>query len=360
MALQFEHLKHRIEFKFVAGTSRGTMTDRDIFIVKIWDDANPDVIGLGEAGPLKGLSIDCLDDFEMLLETTCRCLQGLHMPDSEQEINVLLDSYVLLEAPSVYFAFETALLDLYHGGKRVIFDNDFAAGKQVIDINGLIWMGEYDFMKNQADKKLEEGFRCIKMKIGALDFDTECSLLEYMRSKKDKSQLELRVDANGAFSPDGALDKLKVLSQFDLHSIEQPIKAGQVDEMAKLCEKSPFSIALDEELIGISNPEIKRDLLQHVRPQYIILKPTLVGGLKATAEWIEIAESLDIGWWVTSALESNIGLNAIAQFTAQYPLSMPQGLGTGQLYHNNFNSPLTIVGDQLRYDEAKKWGLNSF
>ena len=253
---------------------------------------------------------------------------------------------------------ETALLDWRHGGRRVVYPSDFADGKRGITINGLIWMGDKRTMAARIEEKLAAGFSCIKLKIGAIDFDDECDLLAFIRSRYGRDTIELRVDANGAFAPDRALEYLKRLSDYDLHSIEQPIRAGQWEAMARLCETSPLPIALDEELIGVNGATEKRVLLETVAPQYVVLKPSLVGGFTGTQEWIDAARVAGAGWWITSALESNVGLNAIAQFTATLPVEMPQGLGTGALYTNNIPSPLEQVGEQLLYNPAKEWDFS--
>ncbi|WP_317170122.1 o-succinylbenzoate synthase [Rhodocytophaga rosea] len=255
--------------------------------------------------------------------------------------------------PAIQFGVETALLDLRNGGKRIIFKNDFSAGKTGIPINGLIWMGKPEFMRQQIDEKLMQGYTCLKLKIGALDFDKECELLGYIRKQYPAEQITLRVDANGAFSTGDALEKLKILAQYDLHSIEQPIRQGQWSEMASLCRHTPLLIALDEELIGVIDK--KQELLQTIHPQFIILKPSLLGGFHHSLEWIKLAEKMNIGWWITSALESNIGLNAISQFTASLNNPLPQGLGTGQLYSNNITSPLEISKGYLHYNLARSW-----
>ena len=237
----------------------------------------------------------------------------------------------------------------------MIFDNGFARGEERIPINGLIWMGEKSFMQQQIEEKLKAGFNTIKLKIGAIDFDTELSLLEGIRDQYSTNDITLRVDANGAFTVTDAMHKMEQLAALEIHSIEQPVKPGQFELMKMLCAESPLDIALDEELIGIHTKPEKRALLVEIKPQYIILKPALLGGLLACQEWIEIAESLKIGWWMTSMLEANIGLNAIAQFTAQYKPTLPQGLGTGQLYHNNIDSPLEIRKGELLYNKVKGW-----
>jgi len=301
-------------------------------------------IGIGECSLIQNLSPDNPDEIEKILNQICASQFESH--SIEQQTGQL---------PALRFAFETALLDLDHESSGRLFDTDFSNGKTGIVINGLIWMGEKQFMFNQIKSKIEKGYSCIKMKIGAIDFEEEISLLKYIRSQFSKEDIELRVDANGAFSQETALEKLNRLSNYQLHSIEQPIKQGQLDEMARLCETTPLPIALDEELIGLNTYIEKKKLLSQIKPQYIILKPSLVGGLNEADEWIKIAQSLNIGWWATSALESNIGLNAIAQWVSNKDIIMPQGLGTGQLFTNNINSPLYLKGEMLHYDPSKSW-----
>jgi o-succinylbenzoate synthase len=341
MKYTISYTKHRLKFKFRAGTSRGILTERDCFLISISKKNAPTIIGIGEASPLRGLSIEYGEGFEKQVDFFCKKLTS--------ELNEFADIYTLIPSkfPSLRFAFETALLDLQHGGKRLIFKNEFSQNEKGIPINGLVWMGDEEFMQKQIEAKLEQGFTCIKMKIGAIDFETEFKLLTSIRKKYTQEQITLRVDANGAFSFEEAKEKLARLAKLGIHSIEQPIMAGQIKAMRELCQQNPLDIALDEELIGITDLAKKRDLLHQIKPQYIILKPTLLGGIAATKEWIQVAESMHINWWITSALESNIGLNAIAQFTAQYPVKIPQGLGTGQLYQNNIDSNLLIKEGQL-------------
>lgn len=323
------------------------------------DEKNPEVFGLGEAGPLMGLSVDDRPDFEEKLNEVNAALKKVSLADFNE---ISIPAYFQLQDfPSISFALETAVFDLLNGGKRIVFQNNFSLGLSPIPINGLIWMGDKDFMQQQVEKKIKEGYRCLKMKIGAIDFDAEYDLLKSIRNRFSKDQLALRVDANGAFAVQQAEEKLTLLAKLDIHSIEQPIKTGQVKEMAALCKNSALPIALDEELIGVNGFENKVRLLQEIKPQYIILKPTLVGGFSASLEWISIASQLGIGWWITSALESNIGLNAIAQFTGSLPIgSFPQGLGTGQLYSNNVPSPLVIKAGSLHYSRDSSWNLKGF
>ena len=354
--IQFTYVTHLLHFRFEAGTSRGVLTEKKIFLVKAFQKDNPQTIGWGEAAPLVKLSVDDIPDFEIQLSMLCSKLTDLSISADEASILEWVQNHIPSSLPSIRFAFETALLDLSYHGVKKIFDTPFFYQQKRIAINGLIWMGSKKFMLEQINKKLEEGYTCIKMKIGAIDFDQECELLDYIRQKFDSSQVTLRVDANGAFTAEDALPKLEKLSEFGLHSIEQPIRQGQGEIMSELCRQTPLPIALDEELIGIGDHLEKKELLEKIKPQYIIIKPTLLGGIVASREWIYLAEKMGIGWWVTSALESNIGLNAIAQFTSTFGTILHQGLGTGQLYHNNFDSPLTISNGYLEYNvENSSW-----
>lgn len=333
MSLEAAFQSHRLIFKFDAGTSRGILKERNTYILKIWDKHYPEHIGRGEAGPLKGLSPDFYK-VEKELAILCEAIKGCRQPETADELNGLVDKLTAPGLPSIRFALETALLDLGHGGRQVLFPGDFTEGRGSIPVNGLIWMGDFDFMKDQTDRKVAEGYSCIKMKIGALNFEQECWLLEYIR-KRYGTEIILRVDANGAFSVGEVNRKLQKLAEYQLHSIEQPIVPGQFGAMAKLCRDPAVPVALDEELIGITETSQRVALLEQIMPQFLVLKPTLVGGLEATKQWIRLAEERNIGWWITSTLESNIGLNAIAQFTAILAPLVAQGLGTGKLYCNN-------------------------
>lgn len=334
--------KHILNFKRPSGTSRGILTEKETWFLLLEED---DKIGVGECGLLRGLSIDDRPDYEEKLKWVC---QNIHLGKDK-----LWDE--LLEFPSIQFGVEMAFLSLYAKSTFELFPSDFTQGNDAISINGLVWMGDETFMKQQIEEKLASGFTCIKLKIGAIDFQQELDLLAFIRKHFDESTIEIRVDANGAFSSNEALEKLQLLSKYQLHSIEQPIKAGQFEAMQQLCKQTPFPIALDEELIGVFTYEDKVKLLETIQPQYIILKPSFIGGIKGSLEWIEIAEKLNIGWWMTSALESNVGLNAIAQFTYTLNNKMPQGLGTGGLYTNNFDCPLEIKKGQLIYNTDLNW-----
>lgn len=339
--------KYTLQFKRPSGTSRGVLKLKDSWFIFLKDSEMPNVVGIGECGLLKGLSIDDTPYYERQIATVCEKID--------------ISSYWLIEGlkrfPSIHFGLEMALKDLKVQGSKRLFPSAFTDKNKPININGLIWMGEKAFMFDQIKAKLAAGFNCIKLKIGAINFEEELNLLKYIRSQFSKSDIELRVDANGAFSPKSALEKLKRLGEMDLHSIEQPIRQRQWEEMARLCEQTPLPIALDEELIGVFGVYQKQRMLETIRPQYIILKPSLIGGYKGSQEWINEAELNGISWWVTSALESNIGLNAIAQWTATLNNSMPQGLGTGQLYTNNFDSPLVVENGHLWYKPTLNWDL---
>ena len=337
--------KYVLDFKRPSGTSRGIMTQKESWFIVLQDNNK---IGIGECGLLKGLSIDDYSTYEAKLKWVCD--------------NILMDKEDLfadlIEYPSIIFGLEQAFLSLAANDTFDLYPSSFTQNEQPIPINGLVWMGDEMFMQEQIQKKLEEGFTCIKMKVGAIDFDKEYNLLQSIRKQFSKEQIILRVDANGAFLPADALEKLRKLADLDIHSIEQPIKQGQVNAMAELCKKTALPIALDEELIGITSLAQKTELLQVIRPQYIILKPSLVGGFKASEQWISIAEKLGIGWWITSALESNIGLNAIAQWTATLNSTLLQGLGTGSLFTNNFESPLEVSNGNLFYRKNLSWQEN--
>lgn len=337
--------KYILDFKRPSGTSRGVMTTKETWFIILEENGRK---GIGECGILHGLSIDDTPDYEDKLQWACA---NIHL--GEARLWEALKAY-----PSIQFGLETAFRSLAAENPFEIFPSDFTAGNANININGLVWMGEEAFMKEQIEDKLATGFNCIKLKIGAIDFEKELSLLQFIRSNFTAEQIEIRVDANGAFAPNEAMQKLQQLSQYQLHSIEQPIRQHQQDEMAQLCANTPLLIALDEELIGVFEYKDKKALLEKIKPQYIILKPSLVGGMRGCDEWIHLAEQLNIGWWITSALESNIGLNAIAQYTFTKNNPMPQGLGTGALYTNNFDSPLVVSNGQLSYNTSIAWDVN--
>ncbi|MFY0605190.1 MAG: o-succinylbenzoate synthase [Cyclobacteriaceae bacterium] len=350
--LRLEYKDYTLDFKFAAGTSRGILRKHHVMFVKVFAD-DSDLYGVGEAAPLPNLSIDSLDLIDDYLPELSSRLKNSSVPTNQHEVFSLVNEIVPQDLPSLKMALEVALLDLIHGGRHLCFKNSFYRGKSSIPINGLIWMDEAEKMSEQIQNKLAAGYRCVKMKIGAIDFEQELNLIQSLRAHSD--DLIIRVDANGAFPTNEVLSKLMVLEAYNIHSIEQPIMAGQHEAMQLICRRSKVPIALDEELIGIHDFDKKEALLNLIRPQYIILKPTLLGGFKNTLEWMSLADQMNIGWWLTSALESNVALNAIAQFAANYPNSGFQGLGTGQLYHNNIESPLRIEKAALLYDEGVNW-----
>lgn len=350
-SIRFSWIKRTLDFTFEAGTSRGVLRERTVYWIKA-EDLDTGRVGWGEAAPLIHLSPDYLPDFESLLDSFLAKASLLSPSQAPNLILRQVGELIPLRLPSIRFAVESSLLDLHFGGVKKYMDNDFFDRNEPITINGLIWMGDRAAMLEQIERKLMQGFSCIKMKIGAIDFQQELSLLAHIRNRYSASEVTLRVDANGAFSPDEALKKLQQLASFDLHSIEQPIAAGQIEQLKVLCAVTPLPIALDEELIGVQD---KTGLLQEIKPQYIILKPSLLGGIAETKAWIETAESLGIGWWMTSALESNIGLNVISQLASSLNCTIPQGLGTGQLYHNNLQSPLHVASGLIQYLPNGKW-----
>jgi o-succinylbenzoate synthase len=344
---QTSYKKYTLLFNQPSGTSRGILHEKESWFIFLTNRQKPGITGIGECSPLKGLSIDDRDDFESQLSIVCK------------EPQAYLNNADMLNAfPSIRFGLETAFTDYNHNGTRILFPSSFTEGIKPISINGLVWMGSFEKMLNQVHEKITAGYTCIKLKIGAINFEDELNLIRLIRKKFTAKQIELRVDANGAFKPEEALEKLKRLSEFQLHSIEQPIKQNQWEAMSRLCETSPIPIALDEELIGIMDLDKKQKLLKEINPDFIILKPGLLGGFKASEEWIRLATEVKIGWWVTSALESNIGLNAISQWTYTLNNKLPQGLGTGQLYSNNFESPLRTDQGRLFFDPMVKWNLN--
>ncbi len=341
--------RYSLQFKKPAGTSRGILLSKESFFIFLNDDTKPDIQGIGECSIIKGLSPDDRHGLEAEIDDVCRHISKI--TDKHQRS--------LLEWPAVQAGVEMAFRDLENGGTRILFPSAFTTGVTSIPIHGLIWMGTPDEMLEQIGKKISEGNRVIKMKIGTVGFDDELNLIRHIRNHYPSGEISIRLDANGAFSPDDALRKLDKLSVFDIHSIEQPVAKGQLKTMAEICRFSPIPVALDEELTGVYLPGTKRGLLENIRPQYLILKPSLLGGFQATQEWIDLAGELKIGWWITSALESNIGLNAIAQWTATLNNPMVQGLGTGSLFTNNFSSPLSSNGGALFFNPLTPWDLSA-
>ena len=340
MKYKFSIIPRTLHFKQPAGTSRGVYTTRQSWFVEATSDDKPGVKGVGECAPLPDLSCDARPEYATTLAQLCRMI--------ELTGNVNYD--MLRPYPSILFGIETALLDLERGGNGNLFDTPFTRGEEGICINGLVWMGNFDEMLARLEEKMKAGFHCVKLKIGAIDFSRELELVRHIRRAFSKDQIELRVDANGGFTFEDAPKRLEQLAKYDIHSIEQPIRQHQWARMAELCASTPIPIALDEELIGVNMTPMKQDLLERIRPQYIILKPSLHGGMRGTREWIELANARGIGSWITSALESNVGLNAEAQLAADIygpDIKMPQGLGTGQLFTDNIPMNLEIKGDKI-------------
>lgn len=341
MALKTKIISYTLHFKQPAGTSRGVYSEHLVWYVVLYDSIRTKHWGIGECAPLADLSCDDLPDYEQKLRQFCVQLEA-----------GLLDRESLRPYPSMLFGIETALRH-YQRESFTLWETPFSKGEAGIPINGLVWMGTPVQMLKQAEDKIRRGFRCIKLKIGALCFEEEFQLLRQIRDRYPSDKITLRVDANGGFTTEDALEKLNRLAELDIHSIEQPIPAGHWEEMARLCRETPLPIALDEELIGIHDPLKKAELLDVIRPQYLILKPTLHGGISGSNEWIRLANERLTGWWITSALESNIGLNAIAQWCATLDPLMPQGLGTGGLYTDNPEMPLEVEGDNLWFRPEK-------
>lgn len=356
MSLQATYFKRTFHFSFNARTSRGAIKHRDSWFLKVWDESAPEVFGIGEAGPVPGLSLEkpadvsqqlakVVDHLPSVKISACNTLAGIHAEFSAMDL-----------CSSVYLAVETALLDLANGGKRMIFDNDFVKGKSV-PINGLVWMGGLDFMLQQVSIKIEEGFTCIKLKIGGLNFEKELDILQFVRRKYFRDQISIRLDANGALKADQVNQKLIYLAQYGIDSIEQPLKPGS-PALPELCKTSPIPVALDEELLGVNSKDDRQKLLERVKPHFLVLKPTLQGGMHGCAEWIELANQYKVGWWLTSSMESNVGLNALAQFASQFPLEIPQGLGTGSIFKDNIPSPLEVHRGSLRWNSKEIWDFS--
>lgn len=339
--------KHTLQFKKPSGTSRGVLTEKDTYYIFLSREEDHHCIGIGECSTIKGLSVDARTHYEEKIREVCADI-NVYLGNPQKE---------LFDWPSICFGLETALKDLDNGGKRILFPSDFTEGEKGIAINGLIWMADALTMRKELEEKLKEGFKCIKIKVGNLEFENELILLEEIRKSYPADSLEIRLDANGAFKAVDALHKLEQLAKFGIHSIEQPIRQGRWTDMEVICRESPIPIALDEELIGVYEKADKEMLLSYIRPQYLIFKPSLLGGFSSCEEWIEIAEKFDIKWWITSALESNIGLNAIAQWAYTLKNELPQGLGTGQLYVNNIPSPLVVENAKLWYKD--EWDITS-
>ena len=340
--LKADWRRYDLVFKKKSKTSRAEMTQKETFFIRVFDDGDPRISGYGEAALFRGLSADDTPDYERELSFCCQNVNDIKLSQ--------------IPSSSIRFGFETALADLSSGANMKPFN---PADDWQIKINGLVWMADMETMTRQASEKIDAGFNCVKLKIGGIDFEQEIEIIRTLRERFPPSLLEIRLDANGAFSPADAMAKLERLSRFDIHSIEQPIRQHQPEAMAMICKNSPIPIALDEELIGITPDQDKHQLLNFIKPSYIILKPSLCGGFVEADHWIEAAENAGIGWWATSALESDIGLNAIARWASLKKPEMPQGLGTGQLYINNVKSPLSLKSDLLTSDSSAKWDLSN-
>lgn len=340
--MQLHYIRHDLQFIRPGGTSRGVLHTKETWLLRLEHQGR---VGYGECGLLRGLSADDRPDYEQQLRWL-QC-EGLQQPEA------VFDA--LQAFPSIQMGWESAWQSLQASDPFILFDTPFSRGDVGIPINGLIWMGSASDMQSQIQSKLDAGFGCLKLKIGALDWPTEWGLLQQLRQQFSAEQLEIRVDANGAFTPEQAPAILDALAALQVHSIEQPIRAGQWEAMAQLCAQTPIPIALDEELIGVFDAVEQQQMLDAIRPQYIIVKPSFVGGFTGTTQWIAQAEQRGIGWWLTSALESAVGLNAIAQYASTLPLAMPQGLGTGALYSNNFEAPLEVSEAALWYRPAQTW-----
>lgn len=348
--LTAEFVKHTLDFIKPAKTSRDTLTEKDCYYIILRDASNSDIEGIGECSYIAGLSIDNLEDYESQLALLCTKIND----EGTADVDFDFDAY-----PSIEFGLEMAIMDLENGGKRLYFEeSEFFTGDRGIAINGLVWMSSPTDTIKQIDDLMAKDFKTLKLKVGANTLTEDLTILKYIRSKHKADELEIRLDANGAFTPENALGILKQLAEYDIHSVEQPLKAGQWEAMADLIKQSPIDIALDEELIGLSDPAEKEKMLKAIRPQFIIIKPSLLGGFGLSEEWMEIADDLLIPYWVTSALESNIGLNAIAQWVVDLDLTRPQGLGTGKLYSNNVKSPLVIDAGFLQYNTDRDWDLD--
>lgn len=344
--MKAKYCRYVLKFKQPAGTSRGVLHEKETYFLRLEDESAPGVYGIGECAVFRGLSADDVPGYEDKLKELCA--------------NIGRDEATDLQSfPSIMFGLQTAIYDISNGGRMLPFPSAFTEGEAGIPINGLVWMGTKDEMLARIREKIEAGFTTIKLKVGAIDFENELEMVKFIRSSYSAESLTIRLDANGGFTPENALQRLSEFSKYGIHSIEQPIKAGQWEEMRRLCDNSPIDIALDEELIGVFTPERMGEMLDAVKPRYIILKPSLVGGFSGSQMWMQQAAVRGIGGWITSALESNVGLNAIAQWTARMGADMPQGLGMGTLYVNNIGSPLSVVGDSLRYDPSAVWSFPS-
>ena len=342
--MKAHYKRYFLKFKRPVRTSRRILTEKETWFLFLTDGKKK---GVGECGLFRGLSIDDREDYEDQLKNLCQRINENEEIKQEE----------LQSLPSIKMGYEMALMSIKSENTFELFPSAFTRGEGSIPTNGLVWMGNPSFMKDQIDQKIAQGFNCIKLKIGALDFNEEMSILSEIRKHFDEREMILRVDANGSFSTNEAMNKLKSLADLGIHSIEQPIAKGQYDEMKDLCLRSPIPIALDEELIGVTEKIERVELLDKIMPQYLIFKPSLLGGFRSCEEWIALASERSIGWWVTSALESNIGLNAIAQWTFSLRVNSHQGLGTGKLFTNNFESPLEVRNGTLTFNSNQNWNF---
>lgn len=345
--MRFAFAPYLLHFKEPGGTSRGVLTEKPTFLVKVFDEHDPSHFGIGEAAVFPNLSPEADGNYVWKL--------------TEVMANIAIGKATdLTRHSSIQFGLEQAILDYSNGCKGIYWESSFTSGESTIEINGLVWMGEFDRMIERIKEKIAAGFHCVKLKIGAIDWKHELEMISYIRSRFSQEELMIRVDANGGFSMDNALPRFKQLADLGVHSIEQPIPAGNPELMAFLCSVSPLPIALDEELIGKGTEEERRETLDVIKPQYIILKPALCGGFSGGEEWIKLATDRGIGWWITSALESNVGLNTIVQWTAAIGAYGPQGLGTGGVFIDNFTTPISLEGDRLSFNPGEKFDYSQF
>ena len=346
--IKASYLKKILSFIRPAETSRGILTRKPSWYITLSDDEVPEIHGIGECSIIPGLSRETEEMVDRKIHEVCSDINHKGIADTTD-----LEGY-----PSIVFGIETAMTDFKTGGRKILFPSSFTEGRSAVRINGLIWMGSIDYLLKQVEEKLDQGYACLKFKIGSLRSEEELGLLKSIRDRFSARDLELRVDANGAYAYDAALEIMKQLADLEVHSIEQPIKPGRWEEMAQLCMHAPVPVALDEELLGKHDPEEKRLLVKRVHPQFLVLKPGLLGGFRQAMEYIALAKKEKIGWWITSALESNIGLNAIAQWAFVHGGALAQGLGTGKLYRQNVSCPLSLEGDRLFFRPEKDWNLS--
>ena len=343
--LEASYTGYPLHFTHPSGTSRGVLTEKPCWFIRLRREDG--VTGTGEVSFIPGLSVEDPGEIGVRLDHICKSVTSGSM-DPNQTLPGL---------PGIQFALECAMLDLDGGGEQLLYPSDFTEGMKGIQINGLIWMGDPGHMRMQIRHKLDLGFRVLKMKVGALEMEKELEVLSWIRSQFGNDQLEIRLDANGAWTPEDALGKMERYAEYGIHSVEQPIATGQWEAMGRICREAPVPVALDEELIGLDVDKDSAAMLGMISPRYLILKPGLLGGFRNAERWVELAEETGVGWWVTSALESLVGLSAIAQWTYQRKVTIPQGLGTGTIYRNNIPSPLQVEGDSLWYRKERRWNM---